>query len=406
LTILNIYAEYRERRVLFMITGIIGAAGYAGAELVRLLSAHPQVEGLSLGSVSMEGDYIENIYPNFYKSISWPLLKPDEVIARSDLVFASLPHGVGEQYAKACMEKGIHFIDLSADFRFDDDEETFKAWYGKGYVYPELRRNSVYGLPELNREKIKSMAASGSVIIGNPGCYPTSASLGIYPALANGLVAGDLKNSDSATIIVDSASGVTGGGREPQKSFHFPECADAAAPYKVGAHRHTPEISRNLAVMAARVADTSGKPALAVAPGLIFTPHLAPMNRGILSTIYIPLASSWRVAANVGACSAPRPPSKEILAKAAEIRELYATFYSKEPFVRVLGEGVFAATNRVRQSNFCDISVHIDQAGTTLIIISALDNMVKGAAGQAIQNMNILMGFEEDAGLKAIPALF
>ncbi|MDR0313616.1 MAG: N-acetyl-gamma-glutamyl-phosphate reductase [Treponema sp.] len=390
-----------------MITGIIGAAGYAGAELVRLLSAHPQVEGLSLGSVSMEGDYIENIYPNFYKSISRQLLKPDEVIAGSDLVFASLPHGVGEQYAKACMEKGIHFIDLSADFRFDDDEETFKAWYGKGYVYPELRRNSVYGLPELNREKIKSMAASGPVIIGNPGCYPTSASLGIYPALAKHL-AGDLKNpgSSPATIIVDSASGVTGGGREPQKSFHFPECADAVAPYKVGAHRHTPEISRNLAVMAARIAGSDQPASGVVAPGLIFTPHLAPMNRGILSTIYIPLASSWRVAANVGTCSAPRPPSKEIVAKASELRDLYAAFYRNEPFVRVLGEGVFAATNRVRQSNFCDISVHIDQAGTTLIIISALDNMVKGAAGQAIQNMNILMGFEESAGLKAIPALF
>jgi N-acetyl-gamma-glutamyl-phosphate reductase len=355
----------------------------------------------------MEGDYIENIYPNFCKSISRPLLKPEEVIAGSDLVFASLPHGVGEQYAKACMEKGIHFIDLSADFRFDDDEETFKAWYGKGYVYPELRRNSVYGLPELNREKIKSMAKSGPVIIGNPGCYPTAASLGIYPALSKHLAkAGSPDSGCPATIIVDAASGVTGGGREPQKAFHFPECADAVAPYKVGAHRHTPEISRNLAVMATRVADTSGKPALAVAPGLIFTPHLAPMNRGILSTIYIPLSTTWCVAANAGASSAPRPPSKEILAKAAEIRELYAEFYRNEPFVRVLGEGVFAATNRVRQSNFCDISVHIDQAGTTLIIISAIDNMVKGAAGQAIQNMNILMGFEEDAGLKAIPALF
>jgi N-acetyl-gamma-glutamyl-phosphate reductase len=242
------------------------------------------------------------------------------------------------------------------------------------------------------------MAESGPVIIGNPGCYPTGASLGIYPALANGLLAGDLKNPDSATIIVDSASGVTGGGREPQKSFHFPECADAVAPYKVGAHRHTPEISRNLAAMAARSAS--------YVPGLIFTPHLAPMNRGILSTIYIPLAAKWRVTSNAADCSAPRPPSKEILAKTAEIRDIYAGFYRDEPFVRVLGEAFFAATNRVRQSNFCDISVHIDQAGTTLIIISAIDNMVKGAAGQAIQNMNILMGFEEDAGLKAIPALF
>ncbi|MCL2130337.1 MAG: N-acetyl-gamma-glutamyl-phosphate reductase, partial [Treponema sp.] len=209
-----------------MIAGIIGAAGYAGAELVRLLSGHPQVKGLSLGSVSLGGERIENIYPNFLGKVSSPLIKPEEVIAASDLVFAALPHGVGEPYAGACLEKGISFIDLSADFRFDDDEDTFKAWYGKPYVHPELRKHSIYGLPELNRERIK--AAKGPIIIGNPGCYPTGASLGVYPALAKGLWNG-------GTIIVDSASGITGGGREPQRSFHFPECADSISPYKVGA---------------------------------------------------------------------------------------------------------------------------------------------------------------------------
>ena len=383
-----------KRRYCYMIAGIIGAAGYAGAELVRLLSGHPGIgnsgiKGLSLGSVSMEGDRIENVYPNFLGKVSWPLVKPEEVVAASDVVFAALPHGVGEPYARACLDKGISFIDLSADFRFDEDEETFRAWYGKGYGIPELRKRSIYGLPELNRERIKSLAASGPLIIGNPGCYPTGASLGIYPALAKGLAAG--------TIIVDSASGVTGGGREPQKSFHFPECSDAMAPYKVGAHRHTPEISRNLHEMAVRHGQA--------APGLIFTPHLAPMNRGILSTVYIPLKGEWQAALN-GSVSAPRPPSKEIIAKTLEIRELYAGFYKDEPFVRVLPEGVFAATNRVRQSNFCDISIHMDQTGTTLIVISAIDNMVKGAAGQAIQNMNIIMNFDETAGLEAIPALF
>ncbi|MCL2472435.1 MAG: N-acetyl-gamma-glutamyl-phosphate reductase, partial [Treponema sp.] len=259
-----------------MIVGVIGASGYAGAELVRLLSVHPRVNALSLGSVSFEGDRIENVYPNFINKVSSPLVKPEEVIASSDLVFAALPSGVGEPYAKACLEKGISFIDLSADFRFDEDEETFKAWYGKGYGIPELRKHSVYGLPELNRERIKAMAASGPVIIGNPGCYPTGATLGIFPALVKDLAA-------EGTIIVDSASGVTGGGREPQCSFHFPECADSVSPYKVGAHRHTPEISRNLMTIAGRYGEKRG------APGLIFTPHLAPMNRGILSTIYIPL---------------------------------------------------------------------------------------------------------------------
>jgi len=373
-----------------MIVGVIGAAGYAGAELVRLLSAHPRVSSLSLGTVSREGERIENVYPNFLGKVSNPLVKPDEVVAASDLVFAALPHGVGEPYARCCLEKGVSFIDLSADFRFDGDEETFKAWYGKGYVIPELRKRSVYGLPELNRQKILELVKSGPVIIGNPGCYPTGASLGGFPALAKGIAA-------PGTIIVDAASGVTGGGREPQRSFHFPECSDSVSAYKVGAHRHTPEISRNLSEMASR----SGRQA----PPLIFTPHLAPMNRGILSTIYIPLVKEWQ-AAGGGSASAPRPPSQEIEAGTAAIRELYAAFYKDEPFVRVLPQGVMASTGRVRQSNFCDISVNMDQGGTTLIVVTAIDNMVKGAAGQAIQNMNILMGFNETEGLDSIPALF
>jgi N-acetyl-gamma-glutamyl-phosphate reductase len=239
------------------------------------------------------------------------------------------------------------------------------------------------------------------VIIGNPGCYPTGASLGAFPALAKGLV------SPGATVIVDAASGVTGGGREPSRSFHYPECADAVAPYKVGSHRHTPEIARNFSAML-----VSGTQANTPAPSLIFTPHLAPMNRGILSTIYIPLADTWRVAQQAGIATnadtsvSVRPPSKETEEKAAHIRSIYADFYRNEPFVRVLPTGTVAATNRVRQSNYCDISVHLDQSGNTLIIISTIDNMVKGAAGQAIQNMNIVCGLNEKDGLEAIPALF
>jgi N-acetyl-gamma-glutamyl-phosphate reductase len=371
-----------------MIAGVIGATGYAGAELIRILAGHPRIKGLVPASVSFEGERIESVYPNFLGYISSPLVKAEEVIARSGVVFAALPHGVGEPYARACVEKGIPFIDFSADYRFDGDEAAFTAWYGKAYVYPELRRRSVYGLPELNREKILGLNASGPVIIGNPGCYPTGASLGCFPALAKGLAA-------PGTIIVDSASGVTGGGREPVRSFHFPECSDSAAPYKVGAHRHTPEISRNLTAMAA----AGGLPA----PSVIFTPHLVPMNRGILSTIYIPLKPEWRMLPEK---SDPRPPSKEIESRTDEIRRLYEGFYRDEPFVRVLPPGLTAATNRVRQSNFCDISVHMDQGGTTLIVISAIDNMMKGAAGQAVQNMNIVMGFGETEGLEMIPALF
>jgi N-acetyl-gamma-glutamyl-phosphate reductase len=381
-----------------MIVGIIGAAGYAGAELVRLLSGHSRVKGFSLGTVSLAGEQIENVYPNFIKKLSCPLVKPEEVIAASDLVFAALPHGVAEAYAGACLEKGVSYIDLSADFRLDEDEDTFKAWYGKAFVFPELRKRSVYGLPELNRERLKSLAASGPVIISNPGCYPTGASLGIFPALAKGLFAG-------GNIIVNSATGHTGGGRDLQKASHFPECSDSMSPYKVGAHRHAPEISRTLLAMAARF---GGPP-----PDVVFTPHLAPMNRGILTTIYIPLKKEWQVSHSTDAApaesapkSAPRPPSKEMEAKAAEIRALYADFYKNEPFVRVLPLEHIASTGRVRQSNFCDISVHLDLGGNTLIIASAIDNMVKGASGQAIQNMNILLGFDESEGLNALPALF
>jgi len=405
-----------------MIAGIIGAAGYGGVELIRLLLAHPHIAGLVLASVSSPGEDIAAIYPNFlgagpddagnaaanpalakFGKTGRTLVSPEDLIPRSDIVFGALPAGAGEGYAKACLDRGISYIDLSADFRFDDDQDTYQAWYGKPFVHPELRKRAVYGLPELNRSRIKELAASGPLIIGNPGCYPTGASLGAFPALAKNLVA------DSAVIIVDSASGTTGGGREPSRSFHYAECADSIAPYKVAAHRHSPEIARNLSAMpagtAAGNAAAAGNADRAKAHTVIFTPHLAPMNRGILSTIYIPLAAKWQVK-NTAGQGIVRPLSKEMEEKAAEIRKVYADFYRGEPFVRVLPAGTIAATNRVRQSNFCDISVHLDQSGTTLIIVSAIDNMVKGAAGQAVQNMNIICGFDEIAGLSAVPALF
>lgn len=357
--------------------GIIGATGYAGVELVRLLAAHPQIERLVLSSTSFEGGRIEGVYPNLIGRVSAELLKPEQVVAAADVVFSALPHGVGEAFAALCVEKGVPFIDLSADFRFDADEATFAAWYGKGYQRPELRSKAVYGLPELNRAAIAKAA-----IIGNPGCYPTGASLGLFPALRAGLVG-------PGTVIVDAASGVTGAGRSPTQNTHFPDCAESLAPYKVGGHRHVPEIARNLEQMAGRPVP------------LVFTPHLAPINRGILSTIYAPLASP--IAATG---SAPRPATREIEAKAAEIRELYAEFYQDEPFVRVLPLGETATTRNVRLSNFCDVSVHLDHAGSFLIVVTAIDNMVKGAAGQAVQNMNIVLNLDERAGLDAIPAAF
>ncbi|MDR1898959.1 MAG: N-acetyl-gamma-glutamyl-phosphate reductase [Treponema sp.] len=376
-----------------MIAGIIGATGYAGAELVRLLSRHPGVEETILASVSFGGERIEAVYPNFLGQVSAPLVKPEEAAAAADVVFSALPHGAGEPYAETALARGVPFIDLSADFRFGDDEETFRAWYGTPYRYPGLRRHSVYGLPELNRRRIRELAAARKVIVGNPGCYPTGASLGAYPALAGGLCG-------EGAIIVDAASGVTGGGREPQRSFHFPECADSMAPYKVGAHRHTPEIRRNFHAMSIAAMSVGG-----AGPAVIFTPHLAPMNRGILSTIYIPLrdGGGMDAADRDVVC---RPPSARHEERAAEIRQRYAEFYRDEPFVRVLPAGVTAATGRVRLSNYCDISVHLDPSLSFLIVVSAIDNMMKGAAGQAVQNMNIIFGFDEKAGLEMVPALF
>jgi N-acetyl-gamma-glutamyl-phosphate reductase len=373
-----------------MKAGVIGASGYAGAELVRLLAGHPHIDGLLLSSVSFEGERIEDIYPNFLGRVSAPLVKADDVIAQADIVFAALPHGVGEPFAQACLARGISFIDLSADFRFGDDGETFAAWYGKPYRFPELRRHAVYGLPELNRQKIRELAAAGPLIIGNPGCYPTAAALGAFPALAAGITA------PGAAIIVDAASGVSGGGREPARSFHYPECADSVSPYKVGAHRHTPEIARIYAEMAARVD--------APPPPLVFTPHLVPMNRGILSTIYMHLSKEFL--ADTETRGVVRPPSEGVRKMTEHLRTVYEDFYRNEPFVRVLPEGVTAASNRVRGSNYGDISVHLDQTGCFLIVASAIDNMVKGAAGQAVQNMNIIRGFDETAGLSNIPALF
>ncbi|MDR2663291.1 MAG: N-acetyl-gamma-glutamyl-phosphate reductase, partial [Treponema sp.] len=361
----------------------------------RILWAHPEIRSLVLASVSRQGEAITGVYPNFWEAAktgnrkfgSGILETPETLIRRSDIVFGALPPGAGEDYAKAALDRGVSYIDLSADFRFDEDQELYAAWYGKSWRYPELRRRSVYGLPELNRRRIRELAAAGPVVVGNPGCYPTAVSLACYPLLDP---AGPLRQAGpalapGAVIIADAVSGVTGAGRELGRPYHFPECSGSVSAYKVGTHRHTPEISRTLMKM-------SGAPV-----PLVFTPHLGPFNRGILATVYMPLKGTG--------ASALSPPG-EITEKLALIREAYGAFYKDEPFVRVLPEGIAAATGRVRQSNFCDLSVHLDGTGSVLIVESAIDNMVKGAAGQAVQNMNLVCGFRETAGLEALPSLF
>lgn len=349
-----------------MITaGIIGATGYVGVELVRLLLAHPEVSKLSLSSVSFEGQNIVDIYPNLRGLLRGKsdgvLADADSVVEVSDVVFTALPHGVAEKYAVACVEKGKKLIDLSADFRFDDDEATFKEWYKKDWEFPAVHAESVYGLPELNRERIKKAR-----VIGNPGCYVTAATLSLLPVLSKGLVKTDL-------VIVDAKSGVTGTGRNPTATNNFSECGESFAPYNVGKHRHQPEIARNMSAAA-------GKPV-----NVVFTPHLLPMSRGIIATVYAPLV---------------KPMTAE------EVHALYAEHYRDEPFVRVLPLGSVATTRNVRGSNFCDVSVHVVNGGTLLEMVSAIDNMVKGAAGQAVENMNLLFGFPETAGIDQVPAAF
>ncbi|MDD2484510.1 MAG: N-acetyl-gamma-glutamyl-phosphate reductase [Eubacteriales bacterium] len=339
--------------------GIIGATGYAGTELVRILSAHPYAELTSLSSVSFGGKDISAIYPGFRAGMRLVLEEdPEKMLAHCDVVFASLPHGLSQEIAAKAIAAGNRFIDLGADFRLEDEKE-YKDWYDCEFLDQELQSRAVYGLCELFREQIVK-----TDLVANPGCYPTSVALGLYPALKNGLVS-------TEGIIVDSKSGVSGAGRTLSQATHFPDCNEAFSAYKAGSHRHRPEIEQTLS----KIADTKIV--------VTFTPHLLPVNRGILSTMYCERKTDF-----------------------ATLRRSYEEAYADEPFVVVLADGEYANIKNVRMTNCCHISLHEDPHTNKFIVCSAIDNMVKGAAGQAIQNMNLLFGFEETAGLPLIaPAI-
>lgn len=346
---------------------IIGATGYAGAELVRLLLSHPKVELKNISSKSFVGETIDKIYNNLNKYCDKVLIDENNIFEDSDIIFASLPAGLSEEIAKKCFEKNILFIDLGADFRLSN-EEDYKKWYKKDYKYKEIHKEAIYSIPEIikydnfyNKKDLKN-----AKIIGNPGCYPTSIGLALAPALANKII-------EKEDIIIDSKSGATGAGRELTLNTHFTECNEAFAPYKIAEHRHTPEIEQTLS-------NIYGEDIK-----ITFVPHLLPLNRGILSTIYTKLKNKNSL---------------------ENIYNLYKDFYKDSKFIRVLNIGNIANLKNVKYSNYCDISIHIDERTNKLIIVSAIDNMVKGAAGQAIQNMNIALGFEEDAGLNMIPPAF
>ena len=340
--------------------GIIGATGYAGEELLRLLLTHPMVEIGGISSVSFEGQVISAVYPALAKYCDMVLTDEDTVIANSDVVFASLPHGLCEDKANKCLLKGKKFIDLGADFRLYN-EADYQQWYGLNYQKPDLHQQAVYSIPELHRA-----LAKGKKLIGNPGCYPTSIALGLAPAVKAGLV-------DMKQIIIDSKSGATGAGRGLNQKTHYPDCNEAFSPYKVAEHRHTPEIEQTLS-------ELSGEDAT-----ITFVPHLLPVNRGIVSTIYAALKQPIDI---------------------MQVHNLYTKFYQSEEFVRVMPQGETANLKNVTFSNMCDISLHLDTRTNRLIIVSTIDNMIKGAAGQAIQNMNLICGLPENTGLQLVPPAF
>lgn len=340
--------------------GIIGATGYAGVELIRLLLQHPLVKIAAISSVSFEGRELEEVYPNFAEIFEEVLVDEDTVIERSDVIFTAVSAGICEPFAAKAVAKGKKVIDLGADFRLS--EEDYNQWYHLEYRHPELHRNSCYCIPELHRQRVTPDIA----VIGNPGCYVTSAVLALAPVVKAGLAKLD-------SIVVDSKSGVTGAGRKLTQTSHYPDCNEAFSPYKIACHRHTPEIEQSLSELAGEKVT------------LTFVPHLLPVNRGIVSTSYVTL--------NEGVTE-------------DEVETLYRTFYQGETFVRVLKKGSTANLKNVKYSNYCDISLHFDARTGRLILVSALDNMVKGAAGQAIQNLNLLCGLPETAGLLLIPPAF
>lgn len=337
---------------------IFGASGYTGQELTRILSAHPEVTLVAATSRRFAGQKVSAVFPALQglTSLTYQNATPAEVCNICDVVFLALPHGVSMEIAPDFIKAGKKVIDLSADYRLRD-LKTYENWYRK-HSSSKLIKDAVYGIPELYRAKIKK-----TKLIANPGCYPTSIILGLAPALKKKLL-------DVTTIIADSASGVSGAGREPLTGSLFCEVDGGFKAYKVGKHRHLPEIEQELNALAGKKFAIS------------FTPHLLPVKRGILSTIYAKL-------------------KKDI--DLPELHSIYSEFYTKEKFVRICPVGVYPNISSVGGSNYCDIGLAVDPRTKRIIIMAAIDNLVKGAAGQAVQNMNIICGFEENAGLDIAP---
>ncbi len=340
--------------------GIYGGSGYTGLELMRILLRHPDAKVVGLTSRKFKGRPLSDTYPLFagLSDITFIDASPEELAGMADVIFMATPHGEAMAVAPAFIAAGKKVIDLSADFRLRN-LDVFEKWYHK-HSAPGLAKQAVYGIPELYRDKIRK-----AQLVANPGCYPTSAILGLAPALQEKII-------DPATIIIDSKSGVSGAGRDPVIGSLFCEIDEGFKAYKVNEHRHGPEIEQELSALAG------------LEVKVLFTPHLLPLNRGILSTMYASLNKALST---------------------DDFIDIYKKFYNNESFVQVLRKGMYPNVSSVKGTNNCHIGLSVDARTNRVIILSAIDNLVKGASGQAVQNMNLMCGLREDAALDMI-ALF
>ncbi|OYD52472.1 N-acetyl-gamma-glutamyl-phosphate reductase [Thauera propionica] len=338
--------------------GVVGGTGYTGVELLRLLSRHPEVTLTAITSRGEAGMPVAEMFPSLRRRVDLKFVTPqDAQLEQCDAVFFATPNGIAMKQAAELVAAGVRVIDLAADFRIRDVAE-WQKWYGMEHAAPELVAEAVYGLPEVNREQIRKAR-----VLANPGCYPTAVQLGFLPLVEAGLV-------DTDHLIADAKSGVSGAGRKAEVHTLLPEAADSFKAYGVPGHRHLPEIRQGLSLAA-------GNPV-----GLTFVPHLTPMIRGIHATLYGRIKSGVEV---------------------PDLQALFEKRYAHEAFVDVMPAGSHPETRSVRASNLCRIAVHRPQGGDTIVVLSVIDNLVKGAAGQAVQNLNIMFGFDEEAGLDIVP---
>lgn len=337
--------------------GIVGGTGYTGVELLRLLATHPGTEIACITSRGEAGQRVSDMFPSLRGYIDLPFTDPAQAdLAGCDVVFFATPNGIAMQQTRALLDAGVRVIDLAADFRIQD-VAVWEKWYGMTHACPDLIAEAVYGLPELNRDRI-----GAARLVANPGCYPTAVQLGFLPLLKAGVV-------DASHLIADAKSGVSGAGRKAETHILFAEAGDNFKAYGVAGHRHLPEISQGLTGMCGQ--DIS----------LTFVPHLTPLIRGIHATLYARLTRD------------------------VDVQALFEEQYCNERFVDVLPPGSHPETRSVRGSNQCRVAVHRPGNGDTVVVLSVIDNLVKGAAGQAVQNMNIMFGFAETTALEIVPLL-